>query len=108
MTVHCKSPRYNPLRITSMALAIQSSTKVWSIKRDDLPRNRLRALPCTQNTKHVVVNCLSSKQALQPHITRQSANYKPTIWNYDFVQSLKSDPIVCIFFFFFIKLNIFV
>ncbi|PON82654.1 Squalene/phytoene synthase [Trema orientale] len=77
-----------------MALVMHSfSARFWSIRYNTLPKNELQALPCAQKTRTIVVNCLSSKLASKTNVTRQTANYKPTLWKYDFVQSLKNDPI---------------
>nr|UUF44715.1 isoprene synthase [Artocarpus heterophyllus] len=50
-------------------------------------------IPSAQKTRHV--KCLATKQLTSNKnlTTRQSANYKPTLWSYDFLQSLKDDPI---------------
>lgn len=51
--------------------------------------------PIKNLTMHLVpkaVQCASATYpALDQVVTRRSANYHPTSWNYDFVQSLRSD-----------------
>ncbi|KAJ4979873.1 hypothetical protein NE237_010653 [Protea cynaroides] len=37
------------------------------------------------------IKCLASTHSYEPKINRRSANYQPSIWGFDFVQSLKSD-----------------
>jgi hypothetical protein len=41
------------------------------------------------------VQCMSaSKISNSPNISRRSANYQPSIWNYDYIQSLKNEYVV--------------
>ena len=43
---------------------------------------------------HHQFRCLASAPTAHDQDERQSANYQPSIWSYDFVQSLKSDFVV--------------
>nr|WBW04477.1 terpene synthase [Ficus esquiroliana] len=76
--------------------SIRNMAKVFSLSvlfytpKYTKPRNALQATPWTHKTRHYF-KCLASKQTTDSTI-RQSANYKPTVWSFDFVQSLKDRP----------------
>lgn len=83
-----------------MAKVFSFSPLFCSIKYSN-PKTKsdLHTISSTPKTRHF--QCLASKQLTSDSekiITRQSANYKPSIWSYDFLQSLKDDPIVIAYF----------
>ncbi|WCJ22052.1 Myrcene synthase chloroplastic [Euphorbia peplus] len=68
-----------------MAFLLLSSSIPTS---SDFPKLKHKLVPSTKS--NTVLRCLNPNVSTQS-IVRRSANYKPTIWDHDFVLSLKSD-----------------
>ena len=50
----------------------------------------------SDSTSGLVVQCLFASKVQDQTAVRRSANYQPSIWDYDYIQSLRSNYVVII------------
>ncbi|KAF8409454.1 hypothetical protein HHK36_005530 [Tetracentron sinense] len=75
----------NKMALLSMPVLIPSGSITWSPPK--------RHVPVTTSGSAFVnryVRCISSTQTCQTTVVRRSGNYQPCIWDYEYVQSLRS------------------